>query len=387
MGKGKLYTTVKRIGLLIIAVVIGSSLFLLLTLAGKKNRGPLDDLLSAANLNFSRIEKNMLDKNRGTRLDSLQWFFKYRSSKAMFSTLDTILLGAYDDNTVESYGPIIGLEDSLQTKFPIISIYTAWGSKSNEVFPSLRAQAINNLGSIPMITWEPWLDDFDPEIFPVIADKKNKNKEGMKEIAESRFDAYIDKWAEAASQFGAPFYLRFAHEMNDPYRYPRGPQNNKPEDFIAAWRHVYERFKLKGATNVIWLWSPHPAYKTYPQFYPGHEYVDWTGVTAINYGTVATWSQWWSFDDIFGKFYDSVSLYKKPMIVTEFGSLAVGGNRVKWFTDALTSLPKKYPAVKALVFYHATKDNTTTYKSLDWSFEDEAPVSTAIKKSINNWKK
>ena len=150
MGKGKLYTTVKRIGLLIIAVVIGSSLFLLLTLAGKKNRGPLDDLLSAANLNFSRIEKNMLDKNRGTRLDSLQWFFKYRSSKAMFSTLDTILLGAYDDNTVESYGPIIGLEDSLQTKFPIISIYTAWGSKSNEVFPSLRAQAINNLVVTPV---------------------------------------------------------------------------------------------------------------------------------------------------------------------------------------------------------------------------------------------
>ena len=387
MDKGKIYTAAKRIGLLLVAVIIGSVLFLLLTLAGKKNKGPLDDLLSTANLNFSRMEKNILDKNRGTRLDSLQWFFKYRSNKIMFSTLDTILLGAYDDNTVESYEPIIGLEDSLQTRFPIISIYTAWGSKSNEVFPSLRVQAINNLGSIPMITWEPWLDDFDPEKFPVVAGKTNKNKEGLKEIAEGRFDEYIDKWAGAAAQFGAPFYLRFGHEMNDPYRYPWGPQNNKPEEYVAAWRHVYDRFKIKGATNVIWLWSPHPAYITYPQFYPGDEFVDWIGVTAINYGTVATWSQWWSFDDIFGKFYDSVSLYKKPMIITEFGSLAIGGNRAKWFTNAMDSLPQKYPAVKALVFYHATKDNTSTYKSLDWSFEDDSLTRTAIKQSIRNWAK
>lgn len=387
MDKGKIYTVTKRIGLLLVAVIIGSVLFLLLTLAGKKNKGPLDDLLSTANLNFSRMEKNILDKNRGTRLDSLQWFFKYRSSKIMFSTLDTILLGAYDDNTVESYEPIIGLEDSLQTRFPIISIYTAWGSKSSEVFPSLRVQAINNLGSIPMITWEPWLDDFDPEKFPAVAGKTNKNKEGLKEIAEGRFDEYIDKWAVAASQFGAPFYLRFGHEMNDPYRYPWGPQNNKPEEYVAAWRHVYDRFKIKGATNVIWLWSPHPAYITYPQFYPGDEFVDWIGVTAINYGTVATWSQWWSFDDIFGKFYDSVSLYKKPMIITEFGSLAVGGNRAKWFTNAMDSLPQKYPVVKALVFYHATKDNTSTYKSLDWSFEDDSLTRTAIKHSISNWTK
>ena len=387
MSKVKLYIAFKRIGLFLIAVIMGSSIFLLLTQVGKKNKGPLDDLLNTANLSFSKMERNILDKDRGTRMDSLQWFFKYKSSKALFNTLDTILLGAYDDNTTESYEPIIMLEDTLQTKFPIISIYTAWGSKSSQVFPSLRVQAIHNLGSIPMITWEPWLDDFDPQLFPIIASKLNKNKDGLKEIAEGKFDVYIDKWAEAAAQFGAPFYLRLGHEMNDPYRYPWGPQNNRPEDFIAAWRHVHDRFKEKGATSVIWLWSPHSAYMTYPQFYPGHEYVDWIGVTSINYGTVATWSQWWTFDDIFGKFYDSVSLYEKPMIVTEFGSLAVGGDRAKWFKDALTSLPDKYPAVKALVFYHATKDNTTSYKLLDWSFEDEPKVSSAIRESIRSWKK
>jgi beta-mannanase len=387
MNKVKIYNAFRRIGLVLIATTVGSFIFLLLTLAGKKSKGPIDDLLNAVNLGFSKMEKNILDKNRETRMESLQWLAKYNSSKAMFNSIDTILLGAYDDNTAESYEPINALEDTLQIKFPIISIYAAWGSKNIQVFPSLRVQAIHNLGSIPMITWEPWLDDFDPQIFTTIAGKVNKNKDGLRAIADGKFDTYIDKWAESAAQFSFPFYLRLGHEMNDPYRYPWGPQNNKPEDYIAAWRHVHGRFKLKGATNVIWLWSPHSAYQTYSQFYPGHEYVDWIGVTSINYGTVATWSQWWSFADIFGKFYNSVSLYKKPMIITEFGSLAVGGDRAKWFTDALDSFPKKYPAVKALVFYHATKDNTTTYKQLDWSFEDDLAISNAVKNSIKKWKK
>lgn len=385
--KNKIFTTLKRTGAFLLAALIGTAFFLILTYAGKKNKGPLDDLLSISNLHFSRMEKSILNSGQPTRSDSLLWFYKYRTSKAMFKTLDTVLLGVYDDNTVESFEPIIALEDSLSIKLPIISIYSAWGSKNNEVFPSLRAQVIYDLGSMPMITWEPWLDDFDAEKFPVMAGKVNKNKNGMKEVAEGDFDQYIDTWAAAAVKFGAPFFLRFGHEMNDPYRYPWGPQNNKPEDYIAAWRHVVDRFKKNGATNVIWIWSPHPAYANYPQFYPGANYVDWIGVTAINYGTVATWSQWWSFKDIFGKFYDSVSLYKKPMIVTEFGSLAVGGDRAKWFSKALDSLPQQYPALKAVVFYHATNDNTTTYKSLDWSFEDDQKVTSAIKQSLLYWKK
>ena len=104
--------------------------------------------------------------------------------------------------------------------------------------------------------------------------------------------------------------------------------------------------------------------------------MDWIGVTTINYGTVATWSKWWSFDDIFGKFYADVSLYKKPMMLTEFGSLTVGGDRSQWFQSAFESLQVKYPAVKAVIFFHVGNDNTTTYKSLDWSFiNDERSVS------------
>ena len=342
----------------------------------------LDDMVLLLNKNLASIEKQIVD-TRESRSASLQWFDIYRNNKAKLNKPEMLLFGAYDDNTAESYESVISLEEKMNTQLPVVSLYTAWGSKKNQVFPALRAQAIYDLGSMPMVTWEPWLDDFDPQFFPAAGAEVNKNKNGLKAITEGKFDSYIDKWAADAKDFGAPFFLRFGHEMNDPYRYPWGPQNNKPEDFIAAWKHIKDRFHKAGADNAIWVWSPHPAY-SYKEFYPGAENVDWVGVTTINYGTVATWSQWWSFDDIFGKFYADVSLYKKPIMLTEFGSLSVGGDRSEWFKAAFESLRVKYPLVKGVIFFHVVNDQTTTYKSLDWSFINDEKVISVVRQSVNS---
>jgi hypothetical protein len=374
--------SVKRVLLFLSAVVVGVGLSLLFILAGDKSIGPLSDLMNVAGVRISSFEKRFISFEE-ERSAQLKWLDSYRYSAAQLTGIDRVLLGAYDDNTAESFETVVALEDSLETKLPIISIYTAWGSRSNQVFPMLRAQAIHDLGSIPMITWEPWLDDFDPGQYP--ANAENRNKGGMKAVAEGKYDAYIDKWALDARKLGVAFFLRLGHEMNDPYRYPWGPQNNKPDEYIAAWRHVVERFRAQGATNAIWVWSPHPAYLTYEDFYPGADYVDWVGTTGINYGTVATWSQWWSFDAIVGKFYRKVAEYNKPVMICEFGSLSVGGDRPAWYSEALTDLPRRYPLVKALVFYHNGNDQTTTYKQLDWTFRTDLPVVRVVKKSTTGW--
>lgn len=378
-------TILIRLGFIVLALAGGALIFFFLLKIGDTGKGPLSDLTSAFSSNVASLEKKITDK-RESRSASLQWFNRYRYNPKLMITADTIFLGAYDDRTAESYESIVALEDSLQVKLPLISLYTAWGSKSIQEFPQLRAQAIYDLGSIPVITWEPWLDDFDPERFPIDPNAENKNLGGMKLIAEGKFDAYIDSWAAAAKEFGHPFFLRLGHEMNDPYRYPWGPQNNKPEEFIAAWRHIKERFLKAEATNVLFLWSPHPAY-SYKEFYPGHDMVDWTGVTVLNYGTVATWSQWWSFQDIFNKCYADLSLYGKPIMVTELGSLVTGGDRAQWFSQAMDSFTVNYPAVKAVVFFHTHDDLTTTYKAIDWSFKTDAKVVQALRHSFTTWSK
>ncbi len=374
----------KRFSAVCIAILVGSTLFLSLLKAGSTSKGPLEDILTTVHVAVARQEKS-LTALRDSRSSSLAWFNRLRHDKAALNKTEQIILGAYDDMAVASYENIVSLEDSLKTKLPIISIYAAWGSNKDQMFPLIKAQAIYDLGSIPMITWEPWLNDFDSELFPSKAGAANKNKGGLKAIAEGAYDAYIDKWAVDAAEFGMPFFVRFGHEMNDPYRYPWSQQNNTPEQYIAAWQHIVKRFRALGANQVIWVWSPHPAYATYAQFYPGSEYVDWVGVTALNYGTVANWSQWWSFNQISKKSYEELALYDKPIMLTEFGSLAVGGDRAKWFKEALSSLPVSYPKVKAVVFYHAENDNTTSYKDLNWSFDNDKEVLNSIIEGMQSW--
>ncbi|RYY19095.1 MAG: cellulase [Cytophagaceae bacterium] len=376
----------KRTGFTLLALVLGVGLTYGLTYVGTRAAGPLDDALVSVGSGVSNLENKYLLTQRGhTRAQELAWFQPYRRSPAKLRHPDRILLGAFDNNTEESLEPISALEDSLRTHLPIIQVYSAWGSKAEEAFPRQKVEAIANLGSLPLITWEPWLSDFAPEDMPAaLADAKTRDKGGMRAVASGSFDAYIDRWAAAAKKAGQPLLVRLGHEMNDPYRYPWGPQNNDPQDFIAAWQHVVSRFRLAGATNVAWVWSPHPAY-TFAAYYPGDAFVDWVGVGTLNYGTVAAWSQWWSFADIFGKYYPQLATYKKPIMITEFGSLKVGGRRSQWFGDALNELPTKYPLVKSIVFYHNSDDNTTTMKVLDWTFKDDSAATHSIVRAVKAW--
>ena len=56
-----------------------------------------------------------------------------------------------------------------------------------------------------------------------------------------------------------------------------------PETFKAAWRHVVDRVRQRGASNVKWVLhlmdfsSPNEDWNLAAQYYPGADYVDWLG--------------------------------------------------------------------------------------------------------------
>jgi len=74
------------------------------------------------------------------------------------------------------------------------------------------------------------------------------------------------------------------------------------------------------------------------------------------------------------------------MMITEFGSLAVGGNRTRWYADALDSMQTRFPLVKSIMFYHVSKDNTTTQQTLNWYIKNDKGITDAITRSIARWK-
>jgi len=85
------------------------------------------------------------------------------------------------------------------------------------------------------------------------------------------------------------------------------------------------------------------------------------------------------------KFYAAMEPHDKPIMLTEFGSLEVGGDRTEWLGDAMRSLPGQYPLIQSVVFFHTSDDNTTTYKSLDWSFRTDKKVTDMMKEVFVEW--
>jgi len=367
-------------------IATGAGLVVLLTSLSSAAEGPLTTGMERIAAALGSMEHRLSRRFRGPgRSAGLAWFERHRADPRLLRAPETVLLGAYDGDFRTTLDGITGLERRIGTTFPLVQIFTAWGDKPDQRFPLALVTAIWDVGSVPVITWEPWLADFDDGRHPHLPLRNVREMHGMAGVARGDYDFYIDEWAAAAVQFGRPLYVRWGHEMNDPYRYSWGPQNNTKEDYIAAWRHVVGRFRAAGAGNVIWVWSPHVAYEYWDLYYPGDAWVDWVATGVLNYGPIAQWSRWWTFAEIFGAKYPRLAEFGKPVMVAEFGSLAVGGDRAEWYARALADLPANYPAVKALLFFNAGNDQTVTYQKVDWRVNADSGAAVAVARAIASW--
>jgi hypothetical protein len=373
---------------MLLVIIVGAALVgsVALTTISSTSEGPITGAMNQLGSAFGSFEHALRGRFQGPgRGADLRWFDSYRNSVARLKAPDRVLLGAFDSGIPKTLDGVVSLEHSIGTTFPLIQVYTAWGDRPDEDFPVELATAIYDVGSVPVITWEPWLSDFLSDRHPQIPLRDQRDRHGMAAVASGEYDFYIDAWAASAAKFGKPIFVRLGHEMNDPYRYPWGPQNNTNIEFVAAWKHVVDRFRHAGANNVLWVWSPHVAYEYWETYYPGPDYVDWVATGALNFGPIAQWSRWWSFQEIFGQKYPVLASFGKPVMVAEFGSLAVGGNRAAWYRDALDSMTTRYPQVRAVLFFNVRNDQTVTYQKVDWTIESDSAVLQAVRPSIKSW--
>lgn len=370
-----------------IAALVSAGAFVVgLTSLSSSSEGPLESLLERASAMVVSIEHRIrLSATGAERSRELTWFEPYTTNADRLRRPSDVLLGAYDSGLPARADGIVQLERTLNTTFPLIQIYTAWGDRPEHAFPLRAMTMIRTLGSTPVVTWEPWLAVFDNASHPSLPLREQRDRGGLAAVARGDYDFYIDRWAMEAARFHSPFFLRFGHEMNDPYRYPWGPQNNTKEEFIAAWHHIRNRFRTAGAHNVMWVWSPHVAYEWWERYYPGDTAVDWVATSVLNYGPIAQWSRWWTFDEIFGSKYDKLAAFGKPVMIAELGSLRVGGDRAEWYKAALTDLPSRLQAVKAVLLFNASDDQTVTMQKLEWSFRGDDEVAAAVRGAIAPW--
>jgi hypothetical protein len=183
---------VQRFAYTLLALVLGVGIVMSLSYAGEKSKGPIENLLTEASAAVVQAEETgILQQREYKRADRLDWFAPLRTNKAALRNPPKMLLGAYDNLAVNSFETITSLEDSLQTVFPLIHVYSAWGSKEEQAFPKLQVRAIMALGSTPVVTWEPWLNDFSAAKIPNLRPLEQRDQGGLLEVANGVYDSYM----------------------------------------------------------------------------------------------------------------------------------------------------------------------------------------------------
>lgn len=208
----------------------------------------------------------------------------------------------------------------------------------------------------------------------------------LQSILDGNEDKYIQEFAREAAAFGKPVFLRWGHEMNGDWYAWSGSRNggavadqygdpqkaDGPERFVDAYKHIYKIFEAENADNVLWVWCPNVAmtgklgepWNAYPNYYPGDEYVDWLCVDGYNWGASQDWSKWQTFDEVYSDSYAQLQAINasKPMMIGEFSSSEVGGDKAAWIKDTLQRIPAGYPQIRFIFWFHINKET-------DWRFD------------------
>ena len=273
-----------------------------------------------------------------------------------------IRFGAYMDfGETEDAVTLEGIEkfEKLAGKRPaLIASSSYWGEQS---FPAANLRLIDRHGAVPLIFWSPWDKPYEQN--------KGPDRFGLTEILAGKWDAYIDRWAEGARDFGKPLFVSFCNEMNGCW-FPwsgcfYGGRNGGPEIFKKTWRHVVDRVRAKGADNILWVFhvnafpAENDVWNMMASYYPGPGHVDWLGISV--YGQQFRGDRAWAyFKDLIAWPLKELSAVdpKKPIMIAEFGvgEFPKSGNKAEWFADALSILPKQ-PRVQAAVIWHERWQN------------------------------
>ena len=245
-------------------------------------------------------------------------------------------------------------------------------------FPTTAMEAVRNYGAIPVYSWSSASSSSEVED-PAFQ---------LSTIVAGTYDSYIREFAEAARNWGHPFFLRFDWEMNGNwFPWSEGVNGNKSGEYVAAWRHVHDIFTAVGATNATWVWCPYADAKhKFPpmgRYYPGDAYVGWTCLDGYNWGKNAINSQHWnSFEGILSSSYRTLVRRiapRKPMMLAELAS--GGGGRAKsiWIRGMFKALATKFRRIRGLVWFDQVD------RGVQWPLESSPLAERAFAQGLHHY--
>ena len=211
--------------------------------------------------------------------------------------------------------------------------FQSWGAtKKRDRMPTHVLSEDEPVGiHAEMFTWQPWQP---PTRGVSPTQQKNAQlKFSNQAIADGKWDRYITRWADAVRGFPTiRVYIRFGHEMNGNWY----PWSLDPQEYVLAWRHIWNIFQQQHVTNARFVWSADfgegptdtPGWETnLMAYWPGRKYVNDIGTTMINFGGEDSHS----VDQFTPRINYVHNLLKMPVMLTEVNTDKQG--RRRWMLD------------------------------------------------------
>ena len=263
-----------------------------------------------------------------------------------------------EEVTLEKIEAFAALVDKHQA---LIAFSNHWGTGH---FPMAEARLIDGYGAAPFIYWNPW-------------ERRNDMacaRFTLEQIQAGDWDSYIDAWAREARAFGKPLLVAWGLEMNGkwfpwsgvfhgagaPVADSKPTRHQGPETFKRAYRHVVDRVRAAGATNISWVFQanntpdPDAPWNTMAAYYPGSDYVDWLGVSS--YGKQFPGEDWTSVSTAFRAPHAELAALDphKPILLAEWGiaEFPKQGDKGEWIEEAFAQMEHKLHRLKGAIFWH-----------------------------------
>lgn len=240
----------------------------------------------------------------------------------------------------------VALETSVGRKLAIDSDYDDWAE-----FPdTTRIRWDIQTGRLPMQSWRVLFQNSNPNACATAA-----------AITNGVYDVQLAKQAAAAKALRGTILVRFNYEMTDNKEntcFTGFPIDQNltlaGQRYILAWKHVVDKFRAAGATNVKWVWAPGAGAYTkneWQLFYPGATYVDWIGVD--DYNKVDTPASF-ATDPGIPQFYAAMPALGKPLMISEtaaYNDPTLNPDAQTLWINTARDFLRTRPAITAFIYW------------------------------------
>jgi endoglucanase len=258
-------------------------------------------------------------------------------------TMSAVPVATLLSQTVGIYDPSGAFDDIRQD---IQHDFIYWAQYQPETIYN-AIEAAKSRERLLLLSFEPWAD---PNITPNPANL-------LSDVVARKYDAVIRQACSEIARAGQPIFVRWGHEMDQNYgRYPWSDQND-PQLYVAAYRHVIGLMKQHLVSHgVHFLWSP-AGNPHAPQYWPGPDVVDIIGLSIYSYAEwdISYYGRPQNFKTIMDAKYHVAYICdpSMPVFIAEMGAYSSENpDYQKWWVAEAKELAPYYPSLLGMCYFN-----------------------------------